>query len=655
MHKGLFVLTLVGAVFAAGCVSGAKKIEEVKAGRLQEAKASWWGFDKHDSTKCLQAALDSGVKKLMVDNVGADWVVGPIRMTSNVEVVFADGVVVRAKKGDFKKKTATLFEINGQSNVTLRGEGNVLFVMNKADYMNKDIYEKGEHRHAVQIYNSQNVVVKNLTLKSSGGDGVYVGHAGGDKVSRNITLEGLICEDHHRQGISVISAENLLVKDCKFNDTKGTAPQCGVDFEPNYPKNSLVNVVMENCDFDGNAARGIAISCVHLNATSKPVSITFKNCRIRGNQAGVLFVSTGAGTPAGAGKIEFIDCEIKDNADYSLIIAEHQVTNMDLIFRNCVIDNRKAKTEAMKISSGRTANICGLRIEGLTVIDDATNRPPIKFVSRFSNGLADAVVTNVVVRNSAGKETAFDCAAFVKNSAPLPPDKVFKTIAPDLKTLRPVAEKGKAAGGEIRFREQTDYLQWAKAGDKIQIKFTNKPVHRFERKTYRAPLEVVVWSPSVTDIDKFGIPFDGFTNYTFEAHETGIYRFAVDARMQTACFETDAAGQAISAAETLYIFGCSGRLYFNVPAGLRDIKIEVGGAASENSSVFLLDPEGRQKDAGEKLAGSKVLQYSRPDVSKDEVWSIKFTAAKLFIRMGAPLVPVFATDPANLLVAVPGK
>ena len=46
------------------------EIAGVKNGELREAVASWWGFNSGDATECLQKAIDSGVKKLIVDNTG---------------------------------------------------------------------------------------------------------------------------------------------------------------------------------------------------------------------------------------------------------------------------------------------------------------------------------------------------------------------------------------------------------------------------------------------------------------------------------------------------------------------------------------------------------------------------------------------------------
>ncbi len=639
----LMTLYRFGSVFLAAAL-GAAAGRGAAAGEA-EAAASRWGFEAEDSTACLQAALDSGARTVRVDNAGSDWIVGPIAVPSDIEIVFADGVVVRAKRGAFQGRDDSLFAVVGRSNVVLRGEGSVLWVMNKGDYQDPEQYKPAEWRHTLRIINSRNVEARNLTLRSSGGDGVYVG----GKAARDITLEGLTCEDHHRQGISVTGAENLLMKGCRFNDTKGTPPQCGIVYEPNYADSPVVNCVAEGCEFNGNALAGAAINLTRLDATSRPVSIAFRDCRFRGNPRGVMVTTTGSGTPAAPGRIEFTGCRIEDSAKASFGVSEQQVTNLSFMLRDCVIDNRHSATEAFRISSGHGGDIAGLRIEGLTVIEDDTNRPPIKFIPRLSNGLLDPVVARVRVRNSAGEESAFDGEAFVRASAPLPPDRAFQTRPLDLGALKPLGAQGKRAGEGLRVRRQFEFLQWARAGQTLSIAFTNRPVHRYAGPRYSGPLKVAVWAPSRTVVAEFGIPFDGGTNFVLDARETGIYRFEIDARMQTAGVVSGAPGHGLAAAESLYLFGCSGRLYFYVPAGIRDIRIEAAGA-----TFALLDPDGNPVDSVVNHEGSKILHAVRPDVSRGEVWSVRFTGTT-YLRVGAPLAPVLSTDPANVLAWEPAE
>ena len=107
--SALCILLLARGVCPTMAQVNQQAIDEVAAGKIKEAKASWWGFDAEDSTAALQAAINSGVPKLTVDNVGKPWVVEPIVLASNQEVVFEQGVEVVAKQGAFKGTNDVLF------------------------------------------------------------------------------------------------------------------------------------------------------------------------------------------------------------------------------------------------------------------------------------------------------------------------------------------------------------------------------------------------------------------------------------------------------------------------------------------------------------------------------------------------------------------
>ena len=238
-----------------------------------EVRASEFGWNAEDATDALQAAIDSGAERVVVDRQEGDWIVRPIFLRkSNQEIVMADGVTVRAKKDEFRAVADSLMSIPlSVSNVTLRGEGKATLAMRKADYRNRALYRHSQWRHAVSIKGAKNVVVKDLEILSSGGDGVYVAWN-----AQNVLLENLVCRDHHRQGISVISAVGLKVSRCVFADTRGTPPQCGLDIEPNGGSDKLEDIVFEDCEFRGNALHGIQLWLDLLSPASRPVSITFR-------------------------------------------------------------------------------------------------------------------------------------------------------------------------------------------------------------------------------------------------------------------------------------------------------------------------------------------------------------------------------------------
>lgn len=77
-------------------------------------------------------------------------------------------------------------------------------------------------------------------------------------MNAGLTFELLVAVITHvdRQGMSVISAVNLTVENTIFSNTAGTAPAAGVDLEPDFPHEALVNVTFKGCACVGNAGGG---------------------------------------------------------------------------------------------------------------------------------------------------------------------------------------------------------------------------------------------------------------------------------------------------------------------------------------------------------------------------------------------------------------
>lgn len=255
------------------------KVKLVESGRIAEARADWWGFDPSDSTKQLQAAIDSGAKTLLIPRKSSPWIVHPLFLASNQVIVLEPGTVIEAIRGGFKGRTDHLLSARDKENIAIIGPKAVLR-MHKKDYQDPSKYQRAEWRHALALYGCRNVRIEGLEIRSSGGDGIYLGSAGRDvDFCRTIAIKDCLIDDNHRQGISVISVENLLIENCVLQNTSGTAPQAGIDFEPNSSRQRLVDITLRNCTFKNNAAAGILISA-RLDKDSRPISFTFENCRM---------------------------------------------------------------------------------------------------------------------------------------------------------------------------------------------------------------------------------------------------------------------------------------------------------------------------------------------------------------------------------------
>jgi hypothetical protein len=223
--------------------SNPQAIEEVRSGQRDVAHAAWWGFQPEESTAALQAAIDSGAKKVVIERMPSPWIVDPLRLADDQELHFEPGAEVLAKQGSFRGSADSLFSAAGKKNIKLVGPGATLR-MRRADYDGPD-YKHAEWRHVLKFHGCTGITIEGLTLAESGGDGIYLGAGPGGAPCKDVVIRDVICDRNYRQGISVISAENLLIERCVLKGTAGTPPAAGIDFEPNRANERLVNCVMQ--------------------------------------------------------------------------------------------------------------------------------------------------------------------------------------------------------------------------------------------------------------------------------------------------------------------------------------------------------------------------------------------------------------------------
>lgn len=279
-------------------------VREVLDGKRDEARASWWGFDANDSTEFLQRAIDSHVKRLIIDRQESAWITRPLVGVSNQELVFEAGTELVALKGAFRGKGDCLLSFRECHHVTIRGQEKAgrtpaRLRMHKNDYRS-DAYEKSEWRHGLSFSGCRDVLVQDLTVEQTGGDGIYLGASSQKGPNRNVVIRRVDCNDNHRQGISVISAENLLIEDCLLRNTNGTAPQAGIDFEPNHWADVLVDCVVRRCLAEHNSGTGYQVCPQYLSHRSKPMTITLQDCVSRNNkQHGIHLCTAQKDAPGG--------------------------------------------------------------------------------------------------------------------------------------------------------------------------------------------------------------------------------------------------------------------------------------------------------------------------------------------------------------------
>ncbi|MCX6913981.1 MAG: right-handed parallel beta-helix repeat-containing protein [Verrucomicrobia bacterium] len=352
----LFILASLGSWSAPGQaprllnVRDQQAVEETVAGKRSLANAAWWGFNREDSTEALQAAINSGAKTLTIPFMGEPWIVRPLQLRSQQEILLEPGVLILEKKGEFQGGGDSLLTAVGQSNLVVRGYGATLR-MHKRDYQNPP-YTKAEWRMGIALRGCRHVLIEGLRVESTGGDGFYVDGGGDTGWSEDITIRNCTAYDNHRQGLSVISVVNLLVENCLFANTWGTAPEAGIDLEPDIEKNRLVNCVIRNCTFENNNGNEILVYLKPLTTNSEPVSIRFEHCLVRMTEArlkppepgpginGVAGIAVGEVKDNGPkGLIEFIDCVTENTGKEGARVYDKSATSARVRFANCSFRN----------------------------------------------------------------------------------------------------------------------------------------------------------------------------------------------------------------------------------------------------------------------------------------------------------------------------
>jgi len=639
-------------------------LAEVAAGKCREAHAAWWGFDPADSTAALQAAIQSGARKLIVENLGAPWVVDPLQLAGGQEIVFEPGVVVQAKRGAFHDKGASLFTATLQTNVTLTGRGAKLRMW-KSDYDDKAQYAHSEWRHVLSFKSCAGVQVTGLTLADSGGDGIYLGVARRGVPCSEVVIRDVVCTNNYRQGISIISARNLLIENCTLTDTWGSAPEAGIDFEPNHESEELFNCVMRNCVSAHNRGDAFTFYLSPLRATSRPVSILLENCRAEGCRRSAAFVTGQDGvTGAVTGTMDFSNCTFTASRLAGITIGDKPANGVHVSFSDCAIINAATNDPTLapiQLFSGANATEAAgaIQFERCRVRDPLGRLPPLAYHDQSGSAdLRDIGGTFALQRSN---ETARIYPLTPALLAAWLPHTSFKPIAkfvtqgvryvPALPQTQPYAPRLSAA----HQRGPSEWLLWAPAGQ--PAKFT--VLIRQVGKTIPKPAPVQVIAPSGKLIALPDTRGPGETAYEFQPTETGAYTLRCAPHSGTATVNASGLCVCLYAPRaTLHLLGTTGEYFFWVPAGTKEFAVKVSGDnAAERVKATLRNPAGKTVAEADSIFETRQFVAAPVNPAQGEIWSLRLDKPAtgiledFFVQLqGVP--PVLAHAPEALLKPV---
>ena len=191
-----------------------------------------------------------------------------ILLKSNIKLSMASGATLKAKPTS--SGTYKIVQIKSANNVSIEGGAIVGDRLNHSG-------TSGEWGMGINVVGSNYINISDITIANCWGDGIYVGATTTQNYCQNVTIERFVADNNRRNGINVVSAKSMIIRNGTISNTNGVRPEEGLNFEPNLTSQFLQNILVENLITKNNAAYGIHSSFSHYLGTPNAVSINIKN------------------------------------------------------------------------------------------------------------------------------------------------------------------------------------------------------------------------------------------------------------------------------------------------------------------------------------------------------------------------------------------
>lgn len=214
-----------------------------------------------DYTKELQIGIDKG---------------GVLLFPNYPLLINKNGLNIKSgTKLVFRERSKLIMKSNSETHYTvldIKGVKNVdVYFANIDGDRDRHLIPKGEWGMGIRIQGSQNINLYASTITNCWGDGIYIGPLGKIE-SESILIHNFKIHRARRNGISIISGRNLTLNTGVISETFGTAPQSGLDIEPNRSTNVLSNIIIKNLITHNSAGDGIMMALSNLTVEDGKLS-----------------------------------------------------------------------------------------------------------------------------------------------------------------------------------------------------------------------------------------------------------------------------------------------------------------------------------------------------------------------------------------------
>jgi len=261
-------------------------------------------------------------------------------------VILEEGVIFNVVGEPFKKFTdyyAILFvRVEATKEEPMTFIGKLEINGNRNPSIDKDY--KGQCGMGLAFYSSKNINFEEIYSYNNHGDGIYIGSGTGRTETgeiqcnscSNINIGKATCKGNYRNGISVIAGNNIIMNEIYIEDTIGSDPQAGIDFEPNHICERIdikINKIFSKNNYH----------CGVTTYTSESESIKVSVNEVHSNNDAIAFINGNFGLFAGdvaCDKIKYYFHFKKVYFNYIERRKEYIVTqNWDKGCHSLVVDN----------------------------------------------------------------------------------------------------------------------------------------------------------------------------------------------------------------------------------------------------------------------------------------------------------------------------
>ena len=307
------------------------------AGAVKEVYAEWWGDSDSDDTAYINyaiAAMPAGSILLCNASIYLIDVDTYIIPKANTTIKLSDNTTWQAM--DTNSPNYSMIRSENISNWTLKGG-----ILRGDRYTHLDVLGGGGH--GVAIYGtSSDIKIEDVTITEFWGDGIYIG---GSSAPNNIIMNNVKATHNRRNNMSITGGYNIRSQGCLYSDANGTAPQSGVDVEPNG-SDIAKDITFSDCIFSNNSNRGLQIE------VATAFNVLIDHCIAKDNLTQGFLIGVGAhdniisnsisknngnvGINISSNNNSVLGCIVNDNQSQGIVIyeASNNIVSNNKIYNN---------------------------------------------------------------------------------------------------------------------------------------------------------------------------------------------------------------------------------------------------------------------------------------------------------------------------------